>query len=381
LPNKQDYYKILGVSKSAAEADIKKAYRKMAKIHHPDLNKGDKAAEAKLKEINEAYEVLSDENKRANYDQFGHAGVDPNFGPGSGSAYSGFDQEFDLGDIFGSFFGGFGGFGGGGSNSSRTRSKRGSDIQTSVSISFEESAFGCSKTIHYDRVADCGKCGGVGGTGKKACPVCRGAGQVVINQRTPFGMIQTSRPCAECGGAGKIIENPCTACGGGGRVRKSDSIEIEIPAGIDDGQILNVRNKGSVGLNGGGTGDLHINIKVRSHPIFERKNDDIWCEMPLTFTQAALGEDVIVPTLDGKVQYHVHEGAQHGDVFKLKGKGMPHIHDRGRGDQMIKINIEIPRSLSEEQKELLRQFDKISIAKNYRKKTTFFDKIKNIFGN
>jgi molecular chaperone DnaJ len=378
-----DYYSVLGIPRTATEADIKKAYRKLAKQYHPDLNKGDKSAESKLKEINEAYEILSDSGKRARYDQFGHNGVNQGFGGNSRGGYAGFEQEFDLGDIFGSFFGeGFGGFGG--STRRRNGPHRGSDVETSVSISFEESASGCSKSVRYDRIASCEKCSGTGVHGsnaKRTCPICRGTGQIVMSRRTPFGVIQTSGTCETCGGEGQIIDRPCTACAGRGRVRRTENFEIEIPAGISDSQVLNVRGKGGAGANGGSPGDLHINITVKPHPIFSRKGDDVWCEMPVTFIQAALGEDVTVPTLDGKVRYHIHEGTQHGDVFKIKGKGIAHLHGRGRGDQMVKISIEIPRNLNSEQKELLEKFDKISVAKNYQKKTTFFDRIKKIFVN
>ncbi|MDR1364652.1 MAG: molecular chaperone DnaJ [Oscillospiraceae bacterium] len=376
-----DYYSTLGVPKSATESEIKKAYRKLAKQYHPDLNKNDKSAESKLKEINEAYEVLSDKTKRSRYDQLGHAGFNQNFGGSSSAKYSaGFEQEFDLGDIFGSFFSG--GFDS--SSYTRSRPQRGTDIEVSVSVSFSESATGCTKTINYNRVAACETCSGTGAKNndsKKTCSRCRGSGQVVESQRTPFGVIQTSHTCEVCAGAGQVIEHPCSACGGRGKVRKSESLEIEIPAGIDNEQILNVRNKGNAGSNSSSFGDLHIYISVKPHPIFSRKNDDIWCEIPIPFVQASLGGDVTVPTLTGKVQYHVHEGTQHGDIFKLKGKGMPKLSGRGHGDQMIKISIEIPRNLTEEQKELLKKFDKISVAKNYQKNTTFFDRIKQIFGS
>ncbi|BED91538.1 MAG: molecular chaperone DnaJ [Candidatus Improbicoccus pseudotrichonymphae] len=384
MAQKRDYYNVLGVDKNASEDEIKKSYRKLAKQYHPDLNKNNPQAEVKFKEVNEAYEVLSDQNKRARYDQFGHAGTDPNFGGGGsyGGGFSGnpFEQEFDLGDIFGSFFGGFGS-----SSSSRySRAQRGSDFESNIVLTFEESANGCTKNISYQRISSCDKCQGTGaesGTSRTKCPNCHGSGQIVINQRTPFGMIQTSRTCERCSGSGTVIEHVCKFCSGQGRMRKSESAEIEIPSGIADGQILNLRGKGNAGIGGGPDGDLKILVTVRPHPIFERKNDDIWCELPITFIQAALGDSVVIPTLDGKVECKINEGTQAGDVLKLKNKGMRHINGRGKGDQFIKINIEIPKNLNNEQKEALKKFDKISSPKNYQKKTGFFEKIKKIFGN
>ncbi|GMB10457.1 MAG: molecular chaperone DnaJ [Candidatus Improbicoccus devescovinae] len=383
MPQKEDYYKILGVSKNATDNDIKKSYRKLAKQYHPDLNNNNPHAEAKFKEVNEAYEVLSDSTKRAKYDQYGHASTDPNFGASSGGFgnFSGSMEDFDLGDIFGSFFGGFGG---NASSGSKRGPRKGSDIETSIFLSFEESAKGCKKNVKYERIATCKKCNGIGaepGTNESRCSSCRGTGQIIMNQRTPFGMIQTARTCDHCGGSGKVINNPCKACSGQGRVRKNESMEIEIPAGISNDQILNVRDKGNAGNYGGTSGDLRIHIKVKSHPIFERKDDDIWCEIPLTFIQAALGDDVTVPTIDGQVSYHVHEGTQYGDIFKIKGKGMPHLHGRGHGDLLVKVTIEIPKNMSNEQQEILKKFDSISSPKNYQKKVGFFEKLKKIFEN
>ncbi|MDR2073818.1 MAG: molecular chaperone DnaJ [Oscillospiraceae bacterium] len=379
MPQKEDYYKLLGVGKGASEDEIKKAYRRMAKQYHPDLNKDNKSAEAKFKEVNEAYEVLSDKEKRARYDQFGHAGVNQNYSGGQGySSGSPFESDFDLGDLFGSFFGGFGGSASG----SRRRVSRGSNIEVSVSISFEESAKGCSRTVNFERVAECEACGGVGaaaGSAKKTCSVCRGSGQVVVSQRTAFGVIQTMSTCSHCHGEGSVIEQPCAKCGGKGRIKRSDSVEVQIPAGVDSGQILNVRSKGNVGVNGGGSGDLHISVNVKPHQFFERNNDDIWCELPITFVQASLGDDVVVPTLEGKVTYHVHEGTQHGDVFKLKGRGIPHLQGRGRGDQMIRITVEVPKHLSEEQRKILKKFDSVSVPRNYQKKQGFFERLKSMF--
>ena len=380
LADKRDFYEVMGVPKNASEDEIKKAYRKLAKKYHPDLNPGDKEAEAKFKEVNEAYEVLSDQDKRARYDQFGHAGVDPNYGAGAAGGGSPFGQDIDLGDIFSSFFGG--GFGGG-RRQNPNAPRRGADTEAVLTISFEEAAKGCTKKVTYQNIDTCKECGGTGaqkGTSPKTCPTCNGSGQVHINQRTPFGVMQTSRTCDRCGGTGRIIENPCKACSGNGRVRASKTVEVTIPAGINDDQVLNVPRHGNAGINGGPAGDLHVYVNVRPHAIFERRGDDIWCEMPLTFTQAALGAEVTVPTLDGKVAYAVHEGTQPGDIFKLKGKGVPHLNGRGRGDQFVRVTIEVPKNLSARQKEILREFDQQAEEKNYQKRKGFFDKIKELFG-
>lgn len=377
MAEKRDYYEVMGVPKNASDDEIKKAYRKLAKQYHPDLNPGDKTAEAKFKEVNEAYEVLSDKEKKSRYDQFGHAGVDPNFGGGPGA--SPFDGDIDLGDIFNSFFGGFGG----GRSANPNAPRRGRDAQASVTISFEEAAKGTKKQVSYQRIETCQSCGGSGaesGTETKTCPQCGGTGQVRVNQRTPFGVVQTTRGCDRCGGKGKIIDHPCHTCDGAGRVRKAKTLEITIPAGIDDGQTLNVGGHGDAGTNGGPSGDLHVYVTVRPHPIFERRGNDVWCEMPITFTQAALGAEVIVPTLDGKVSYQVHDGTQPGDVFKLRGKGIPNIHGRGRGDQYVRVTIEVPKNLTDRQKEILKEFDGAGDEqRNYQKRKSFFDKIKDLF--
>lgn len=380
MADKRDYYEVLGVQKGASEDEIKKAYRKSAKQYHPDLHPGDKVAEEKFKEVNEAYEVLSDSEKRARYDQFGHAGVDPNFAAGGGSP---FGQDMDIGDIFNSFFGGFGGFGGN-RRTNPNAPRRGNDVETQVTITFEEAAKGCKKTISYSNVVTCEECHGTGaekGSQAKTCSACSGTGRVTVSQRSPFGVVQTQRSCDACHGKGKIIDKPCRACNGNGRQRKNKKIEINIPAGIDNDQILNVSGKGNSGINGGPAGDLKVYIRVKPHEIFERRGDDVWCEMPISIAQAMLGSEVIVPTLDGKVSYSVHEGTQQGDVFKLKGKGIPHINGRGRGDQYVKMNIEIPRSLNSKQKEAVKELDKLLGDKNYTKQKTFREKLKRLFGD
>lgn len=379
MADKRDYYEVMGVPKNATDEEIKKAYRKLAKKYHPDLNPGDKTAEAKFKEVNEAYEVLSDKDKKARYDQFGHAGVDPNFGGGAGGG-SPFTGDIDLGDIFNSFFGG--GFGGGRS-ANPNAPRRGSDTEATVNISFEEAAKGCRKNVSFQKIDTCDDCGGSGakkGTSAKTCPNCNGTGQVRINQRTPFGVVQTSRSCDRCGGAGKVIDSPCGTCGGTGHVRRQKTIEINVPAGIDNEQILSVSGQGNAGANGGPAGDLRVYVNVRPHPIFERRGNDVWCEVPITYTQAALGAEVVVPTIDGRVSYQVREGTQPGDVFKLKGKGIPRIGGRGRGDQFVRMTIEVPKNLTQRQKEILQEFDNVAEEKNYQKRKNFIDKIKDMFG-
>ncbi|MBR6510537.1 MAG: molecular chaperone DnaJ [Clostridia bacterium] len=381
MADKRDYYEVLGVDKSASEDELKKAYRKAAKKYHPDLNPGDAEAERNFKEVNEAYEVLSDSEKRSRYDQFGHAGVDPNFGAGGAGGYGGgFGGDFgDLGDIFSSFFGG--GFGGG-RRSNPNAPRRGNDIAATVNISFEEAAKGCEKNVKVTKIDTCKECGGSGaekGTTTKTCPVCHGTGQVTTAQRTPLGMFQTQKVCDHCHGSGKIIEKPCKTCAGKGRIRHTVEQKVKIPAGIDDGQVINLRGGGDAGVNGGPAGDLRINVNVRPHAIFERRGYDVYCEIPITFTQAALGAEIIVPTLDGKVKFTIHEGTQPGDEFKLKGKGVQRLNYNGKGDQYVKITVEVPKDLSKAQKEKLREFDAVTSEKNYKKQKSFMDKVKDFF--
>ncbi len=384
MADKRDYYEVLGVDKSVSEDDLKKAYRKAAKKYHPDLNPGDAQAEKSFKEVNEAYEVLSDKEKRSRYDQFGHAGVDPNFGAGGyggGGFGGGFTGDFgDLGDIFSSFFGG--GFGGSSRRSNPNAPRRGNDTAASVTISFEEAAKGCTKTVNVTKIDNCKDCGGSGakkGTTAKTCPVCHGSGQVAATQRTPFGVIQTQQVCNHCHGSGKIIEDPCDTCKGKGRIRHTVEQTVEIPAGIDDGQVISLRGAGDSGINGGPSGDLRINVNVRPHPIFERDGYDVYCEIPITFTQAALGAEITVPTLDGKVKFTIHEGTQPGDEFKLRGKGIQRLRYSGRGDQYVKITVEVPKNLSKAQKEKLKDFDSATDDKNYNKRKSFMDKVKDFF--
>lgn len=380
LADKRDYYEVLGVDKGASDDDIKKAYRRLAKQYHPDLNPGDKEAEAKFKEVNEAYEMLSSPEKRQKYDQFGHAGVDPSFG-GAGGAYGG---GFDFGDL-GDIFSGFGDiFGFGGSGARRNGPVRGSDIHIHQTVSFEEAAKGCKVKVSASRVQPCDSCGGTGaqkGTQPEQCQNCHGTGSVKATQRTPFGVMSTQRPCEVCGGTGKIIKNPCQTCHGSGAVRKPRTLEVDIPAGIDDGQIITLRGQGDMGKNGGPAGDLNISISVRPHPLFTREGYDVWCEIPITYAQAALGCEVTVPTLDGKVSYNIPAGTQPGESFRLKGKGIQSLRRYGRGDQYVKVTVEVPRNLSEKQKDLLRQFEESTTdSGNYEKRKSFFDKLKDAMG-
>lgn len=380
MAEKRDYYEVLGVSKGASEDEIKKAYRQSAKKYHPDLHPGDKECEEKFKEVNEAYEVLSDSDKKARYDQFGHAGVDPNFGGGGAGGYGAYGQGIDIDDIFSSFFGGFGGR----RSNNPNAPSRGSDVEASIYISFEEAAAGCKKTVSYECVSSCGECHGTGakpGTQPKTCSVCGGSGRVTISQRTPFGVVQTQRTCDACHGKGKTIDSPCPKCGGSGRKRKTKTVDITIPAGIKDQQILNVGGRGNSGYNGGPSGDLHVYVNVKPHPVFERRGDDVWCNMPLTFAQAALGAEVIVPTLDGKVSYMVHEGTQPGDVFKLKGKGIQRLNGRGKGDQYVRVTVEVPRNLSSKQKNIIKEFENVTNEKNYAQRNSFFEKLKKMFND
>jgi len=370
MADKRDYYEVLGLSKSATPDEIKKAYRQLAKKYHPDLNPDNKEAEAKFKEANEAYEILSDSDKKEKYDRFGFAGVDPSYGAGQGGGgfggFGGFDggMEFDLGDLFGSFFGGFGG-GGGRSNPNAPR--RGSDIQTNIYITFEEAAKGCKKTVEFQKIEVCDECSGSGaakGSSPQTCPDCNGRGQINVQQRTPFGTISTSKPCQRCGGKGTFNPNPCTRCKGAGRIRRSVKQEINIPAGIDDGQIFTVRNQGNAGANGGPAGDLRVGVVVKPHPFFERDGYNVWYDVKVSFVQAALGDKLRVPTIDGQVEYILPAGTQPGDIFKLKGRGIQVLNSTRRGDQLIRVNIEVPKNLNEKQKEALMNFNTTMGAKS-----------------
>ncbi len=376
--SKRDYYEVLEVDRGASDTDIKKAYRKLAKQYHPDVNPGDKNAEAKFKEINEAYEVLSDPQKKARYDQYGHAGVDPNSFGGAGAGFGDFDFG-GIGDIFETFFGG--GFG----RSSRSRSgpQKGADIKYSMQLTFEEAAFGVEKEITINRHENCSNCSGTGakpGTSPETCKHCNGTGQVQYRQNTPLGQFVNVKTCDVCRGEGKIITNPCPDCSGKGKVKKTVKREVNIPAGIDDGQTISLRGEGEPGSKGGPAGDVYITVAVRPHAIFRRQGNDVVCEMPITFVQAALGAELEVPTLDGKVKYSIPEGTQTGSIFRLKNKGIPYLRGNGRGDQYVKVEIDVPKKLNEKQKELLRQFAEISGDDVYEQRKGFFDKMKDALG-
>ena len=375
---KRDYYEVLGVNKSASEDEIKKAYKKMARKYHPDLNPDNKEAEEKFKEVNEAYEVLSDANKKARYDQFGFAGVDPNYGAGAGGgAYDAGGFDFgDLGDIFGSFFGG-------GFSSAQRRNpnapQRGESIRMNLTISFEEAAFGCEKELELDRYESCETCRGSGaapGTSPETCPDCGGSGVVQTRRQTPMGVFASTAPCSRCGGRGKIIKEPCKDCRGSGMVRRRRKIQASVPAGIDNGQTISIRGQGHAGKNGGPAGDLLVTITVRPHELFRREGTSVLCEAPITFPQAVLGAELEIPTIDGKVKYDIPEGTQSGTTFRLKGKGIPALNGRGRGDQYVTVYIETPRNLNREQKEALKKFAEAVGENNYEERKSFFRKFK-----
>lgn len=380
---RRDLYEVLELNKGASEEDIKKAYRRLAKKYHPDLNPDNKESEKRMKEVNAAYEILSDKEKRARYDQFGHAGVDPSYNPGGAGAgaggFGGFG-DIDLGDIFGSMFGG--GFGFGGTQQRRNGPQQGEHLRVSLQLTFEEAAFGCEKSVSISRNENCRDCGGTGaqkGTSPETCPVCHGNGQVKTTQRTPFGVFATSGPCQNCRGTGKIIKTPCETCKGTGKTRKSRTIKVKIPAGIDDGQTISLRGEGGAGVGGGPEGDLYVTVYVKEHPLFKRDGQDVLLEMPVTFVQAALGATIVVPTIDGKVQYEMPEGTQTGTIFRLRSSGIPNINGRGRGDQYVKVNVEIPKGLTHDQKELLRKFEDTVGDAPYENKKGFFSKVKDLF--
>lgn len=379
MANKRDYYEILGVEKNASDADIKKSYRKLAKQYHPDINPGDKTAEAKFKELNEAYEILSDSKKRSQYDQFGHAGTDPNgFG-----GFGGGNVDFDfggIGDIFESFFGGSG-FGR--STKSKKGPQKGADLKYAMEIAFDEAAFGVEKEISINRMENCKTCNGSGarqGSNSSTCAHCNGTGQVQYKQSTPFGQFVNVKTCDVCRGEGKIITDPCNTCQGKGKIRNNVKLKINVPAGIDDGQTISLRGEGEPGSKGGPAGDLYISIRVRTHAIFQRQGTDVVIEMPITFVQGALGSEIEVPTLDGKVKYTIPEGTQTGSVFRLKGKGIPFIRGNGRGDQYIKVNVEVPKKLNEKQKTILREFAEVSGDDVHEQRKSFFNKMKDALG-
>ena len=392
MAEKRDYYEVLGIGKNATDAEIKSAYRKLAKKYHPDLNPGDKEAEEKFKEVNEANDVLSDPQKRQRYDQFGFAGVDPNYAAANGGGAGGFGGGFggvDLADIFGDIFGGgfgggFSGFGGGSSTRTANVPRKGHDIQASVILTFEEAAHGCSKKITINRQDTCPDCGGTGaakGTSPETCPDCGGRGYVVTQQRTPFGVMQSQQPCSHCGGRGTIIRNPCKTCRGTGKTAARKSLEINIPAGIDDDQNIALRGQGDAGSNGGPAGDVIVHVTVKADPMFERDGYDVTIHVPITFSQAVLGDDVEVPTVDGRIVQHIPEGTQSGTKFRLRGQGIQYLNGRGRGDQYVIVDVEIPKKVTRAQREALKAFEDSMKEDNYEKRKGFFKKLKDMFNN
>ena len=380
MANKRDYYEVLGVEKGADDATIKKAYRQLAKKYHPDVNPGDKTAEEKFKEVNEAYQVLSNPEKRAQYDQFGHDGPQAGgFGGGFGD-FSGFGGGFGgFEDIFNMFTGG--GFGGTGAR--RNGPVQGDDVRVDITISFEEAALGCEKEIKLVKDEDCPTCHGSGakpGTKVDTCPTCQGTGQERVVSSTPFGRIQNVRTCSRCRGTGKIITEPCDKCHGRGKLRVSKRHTVKVPAGVDNGQVLNIRGEGEPGEHGGAPGNLLIVVNVKRHPLFKRRDDDLYIDMPLTFTQAALGAKLDVPTLGKPVQYTFPEGTQPGQVFRLEGAGVQNLRNPARkGDLYVTAMVELPKKLTKQQKELLRQFEETATSSQYEKRKSFWDNLKDMF--
>ena len=373
MAEKRDYYEVLGIGKNATDAEIKSAYRKLAKKYHPDLNPGNKEAEEKFKEVNEANDVLSDPQKRQRYDQFGFAGVDPNYAAANGGGAGGFGGGFggvDLGDIFGDIFGGgfgggFSGFGGGSSTRTANAPRKGHDIQASVILTFEEAAHGCPKKITMNR--------------QDTCPDCGGRGYVVTQQRTPFGVMQSQQPCSHCGGRGTIIRNPCKTCRGTGKTAARKSLEINIPAGIDDDQNIALRGQGDAGSNGGPAGDVIVHVTVKTDAVFERDGYDVYVRVPITYSQAVLGAEIEVPTVDGKVVQKIPEGTQSGTKFRLRGQGIQYLNGRGRGDQYVIVDVEIPKKLNRTQREALKAFEDSLKDENYEKRKSFFKNLKDRF--
>ena len=391
MADKRDYYDVLGVNKNSTDDEIKKAYRKLARKYHPDLNRDDpKTAEAKMKEINEAYDVLKDKEKRAQYDQFGHAAFSgAGYGQGGGTTYTHVNMEdfenmfnmgggFGFGDIFNDLFGNAG---------ARTRKKRGpergADLRYDLRITFEEAAFGKDMTIKVPRFENCEECDGTGakkGTTPEECPDCHGTGMRQSTTRTPFGVISNARPCERCHGSGQIVKDPCEHCHGAGKIRVEREIKLTIPRGVDEGQRLRIASGGQAGERGGKPGDLFVYISIKPHKIFTRDGTNVYCEIPISFVQAALGATIEAPTIDGKVDLTVPEGTQSGQVLKIRGKGIPVLRGEGRGDEYVKLKVLTPQNLSSRQKKLLREFeDGGSDSKNNPEKKSFFDKLKDLF--
>ncbi|MDD6816476.1 MAG: molecular chaperone DnaJ [Firmicutes bacterium] len=382
MAEKRDYYEVLGLKKGASDDEIKKAFRKMAMKYHPDKNPGDKEAEEKFKEINEAYSVLSDPDKKSKYDRFGFAGVDPNAGfGGAGGGFGGFGGAGGFEDIFDMFGGMFGG-GFGGQQRRNNGPKKGRDLQKAITITFEEAAFGCKKELEINKYVACPTCKGEGtkpGTSKKTCPKCGGSGQISQMQRTPFGQFQSVTQCDQCGGTGQINETPCEDCKGTGKVRKTVKISVDIPGGVDNESVIPIRGQGEPGVNGGPNGDLYIVISVKPHKMFKRNGSDLYLDIPISFDQAALGAEIVVPTLEGKVSYKVPAGTQPGTTFRLKGKGVRNPRNDRMGDLYVKVNLEVPTKLNHKQKKAIEEMGKAVTEDCYQKKSTFADKMRELF--
>lgn len=378
---KQDYYELLGVSRDASDRDIKRAYRKLAMKYHPDRNPGDKEAEDKFKEISEAYEVLSDAQKKAAYDQFGHAGVDGQAGGFGGGGFGG-----DFSDIFGDVFGDIFGGGGGGGGRRRSSVQRGADLRYNLDLTLEEAVRGCEKTLHVPTMVGCEVCGGSGakkGTSAKTCPTCNGHGQVRMQQ----GFFSVQQTCPTCHGDGKIISDPCDSCHGQGRVEETKTLQVKIPAGVDTGDRIRLAGEGEAGTHGGPAGDLYVQVNVREHPIFQRDGKHLYCEAPISFVDAALGGELDVPTLDGRVKLKIPAETQTGKLFRLRGKGISPVRGGSTGDLLVRVVVETPVKLNSKQKELLREFQKAteeegndkSASRHSPKKNGFFDAVKKFF--
>ena len=368
--SKRDYYEVLGVDQNASVDEVKKAYRKLARTYHPDVNKADDA-EAKFKEVKEAYDILSDPQKKSQYDQFGH--TDPNQGFGGGGAGGDFGGFNDIFDMF---------FGGGGGRRNPNGPRQGADLQYTMTLEFKEAVFGKDTEIEIPREENCNTCSGSGakpGTKPETCSHCGGSGQLNVEQNTPFGRVVNRRVCNHCEGTGKMIKDKCSTCAGKGKVRKRKKISVKVPAGIDHGQQMRVSGQGEAGANGGPAGDLYVVFNVKSHEFFERDGEDIHCEMPLTFTQVALGDEIEVPTLNGKIKLKIPAGTQTGTNFRLRGKGVPNVHGRGQGDQHVIVRVVTPKNLSEKEKDIMREFAETNGSHTIEEQDSFFAKVKRAF--